>query len=320
MIRNAAFCRSCLGVQRYPSTCAKRFSTNPSQPVPTSALNQPLKSSSSSSSGDDDYLWLPSMLSRLAAALGIIHIVHEYGLQPVLCEGPSMLPTIQSKGEIILVDKCTPRWFPMQHDGQVRAQQARIRQGDSDTWHHVVVPVNQLPKQDRWIRFRSQLLTPVDIGDIVVVQHPDKAGTVCKRILALPGDMIVSPPGGRRRSSNNNNNKSLLVIPDGHIWLEGDNPRNSNDSRDYGPVPAALIVGRVMCRIWPMKPDMMLERGGQPDTTSNYADNQHTILPAGYQGEELRPPPNTQTPAMQNEEPPLVKQTIRIRERRRTDE
>jgi signal peptidase I len=307
MIRNAALFRSCLGVQRYPFiSIAKRFSTNPSQPLPTSQLINESLNSNNNDNNKDDYQWIPFMISCLAAALGIIHIIHEYGFQPVLCEGPSMLPTIQSKGEIILVDKCTPRWFPMQHDGEVRAQQARrIQQGDNNTtttttnnnsadniWHKIIVPVNHIPKQGRWNRFRSQLLTPVDVGDIVVVQHPDKAGTVCKRILALPGDMIVSPPSGSR-SRQRNNSKSLLVIPDGHIWLEGDNPRNSNDSRDYGPIPAALIVGRVMCRIWPMKPNMMLERGGQPSSSTNNDDynadvNRHIILPAGYQGEELR--------------------------------
>lgn len=40
-------------------------------------------------------------------------------------------------------------------------------------------------------------------------------------------------------------------IPRGHVWLEGDNPENSMDSRNYGPVPAALVQGRVVGRVWP---------------------------------------------------------------------
>lgn len=42
-----------------------------------------------------------------------------------------------------------------------------------------------------------------------------------------------------------------IVVPPGHVWLSGDNPYNSTDSRDYGVVPAALIQGRVILRFWP---------------------------------------------------------------------
>ncbi|CAN0292674.1 unnamed protein product, partial [Discosporangium mesarthrocarpum] len=37
----------------------------------------------------------------------------------------------------------------------------------------------------------------------------------------------------------------------GHIWLEGDNPSNSIDSRRYGSVPQALVLGKVALRLYP---------------------------------------------------------------------
>ena len=40
-------------------------------------------------------------------------------------------------------------------------------------------------------------------------------------------------------------------VPKGHVWLEGDNATNSTDSRCYGPVPAALIRGRVVWKVMP---------------------------------------------------------------------
>lgn len=43
-----------------------------------------------------------------------------------------------------------------------------------------------------------------------------------------------------------------LRVPDGYMWLEGDNQHNSTDSRNYGPVPLALLRGRVTARVWPL--------------------------------------------------------------------
>lgn len=33
------------------------------------------------------------------------------------------------------------------------------------------------------------------------------------------------------------------------MWLEGDNPFNSTDSRSYGPVPLALVKGLVSFKV-----------------------------------------------------------------------
>lgn len=41
----------------------------------------------------------------------------------------------------------------------------------------------------------------------------------------------------------------LTRIPVGHVWLLGDNPDNSNDSRYYGPVPLGMLQGRVFAKI-----------------------------------------------------------------------
>ena len=40
-----------------------------------------------------------------------------------------------------------------------------------------------------------------------------------------------------------------VQVPEGHVWLQGDNPINSTDSRHYGPVPYALLRGRALLKV-----------------------------------------------------------------------
>ena len=60
------------------------------------------------------------------------------------------------------------------------------------------------------------------VGDIVVAQHPYQAKQIVKRV--------------------------TLVLEDGSCFLEGDNSDASTDSRFYGFIPLAKILGRVTCK------------------------------------------------------------------------
>lgn len=51
----------------------------------------------------------------------------------------------------------------------------------------------------------------------------------------------------------------------GHCWVEGDNAAVSEDSRtSYGPIPAALIEGRLVAVLWPPA-----ESGGVPQLSAH---------------------------------------------------
>lgn len=225
------------------------------------------------------------LAARVVLAVGAVHCWTEYVADITLCEGPSMSPTIRPSGEIIVVDKHSIRWYGVQ-DGltakeRERAAAKRQRQFvPRQVWHHPMISVTDL--QDQAVKFTwydalNHVRSPLSVGDVVVTQHPSRPGTVCKRVTGLPGDEILQA-GGR-----------MVVVPDGHVWLEGDNPANSSDSRTYGALPIALVQGRVLARLWPIRGHAWMLRGGrphQPNATNNN-NSGSVVLPAGYNGEHI---------------------------------
>ena len=63
-----------------------------------------------------------------------------------------------------------------------------------------------------------------------------------------PGDVVVVElPGGRGVGVK----RLRMITADGSLWLEGDNPFGSTDSRQFGALPRSALRGRVVVRLWP---------------------------------------------------------------------
>lgn len=84
-------------------------------------------------------------------------------------------------------------------------------------------------------------------GDVVLLLSPeDPRKIVIKRVLGMEGDAVTYPV-----DAGNSDASKTVVVPQGHIWVQGDNIYASHDSRQFGPVPYGLVKGKMSYRIWP---------------------------------------------------------------------
>jgi len=99
-------------------------------------------------------------------------------------------------------------------------------------------------------------------GDIVAFRHERAAPSVyLKRVIGLPGDHVaisggivsvngvpLDEPYVRFRDTRS---FATVVVPQAAYYVLGDNRANSDDSRFWGFVPEADLIGRVMFGVWP---------------------------------------------------------------------
>jgi signal peptidase I len=235
----------------------------------TTAARQPIKNDELVA----EVSWRRVFSDVVAGYCLAILIVPVYLIDVMKCDGPSMYPLFHPKGDVILVEKMSHRWFGIQDGdkGQVRAWAFRKRRREQQ---QMTMDAHLHSNKESGITsYTSHGLT---YGDVVVCEHPLREGTVCKRIVALPGDEVIVP----RRPT-----PTKVRIPDGHVWLEGDNKDNSTDSRSYGPVPAPLILGVVRLRLWPLRGEALIKRhcSNTCPLSDNHGNNLHStiVIPAG---------------------------------------
>ena len=158
---------------------------------------------------------LREILETVVVAVLVALLVRTFGVQLYRVDGDSMLPTLHH-GDRLVVDKLV-------------------------------------------YRFR----TPVP-GEVVVLQDPAGTGRhLVKRVIAVAGEEVAVQGdavlvNGRALDESYTNpgspgtyNVRPLTIPEGYVWVMGDNRGASLDSRLLGPIAVERVEGRAVALFWP---------------------------------------------------------------------
>lgn len=107
----------------------------------------------------------------------------------------------------------------------------------------------------------SYRLHPPQRGDVVVVDRPGDQQSLVKRVVAVAGEVVEVRRGHTLIDGQPIEEPWVTnfggpgypptLVPEGHVFILGDNRGLSHDSRAIGPVPVDSIVGHVWLVYWP---------------------------------------------------------------------
>lgn len=165
--------------------------------------------------------WLIETLVLIALAVALAFGIRTVLVEPFMVPTGSMIPTIMI-GDRVLAEKITYRFLHGPRDGDI-----------------VVFPD---PKGEHPHLIKRVIATEGETVDLrggkVYVDGEELAEpyTHNKPSNPLPGFDFSFP----------------FKVPEGHVWVMGDNRTNSADSRAFGPIDVRTIQGRGMWTYWPI--------------------------------------------------------------------
>ncbi len=148
-------------------------------------------------------------------------------IEPRWIPSGSMLPTLQLQDKI-LIEKIRPKIS--------RGVKGHLKHGNIVVFH----PPKQL----------------VDAGY-------EKKSALIKRLIGLPGDEIQIHNGELYRNGDLvkefwrtdliEYEMDSVTVPNGQLWVLGDNRNNSLDSHIWGALPEENVIGTAILRYWPIE-------------------------------------------------------------------
>mmetsp|Transcript_755 Transcript_755/g.1212 ORF Transcript_755/g.1212 Transcript_755/m.1212 type:complete len:333 (-) Transcript_755:473-1471(-) len=197
----------------------------------------------------------PYLFTRIPAYILLLFVLNHEEYSPIpftfdFMAGPSMLPTIYPTGECYLRVKW---WF-------LSLLGLGLGHGNGHKWERGdIIVFKDIRGNNACKRIIGVEGNAIDrLGEYVHLYHDESDNGVRKvpfdfgdweRQLQLDKTSACTGTG----TGTDGIGKEKVVIPKGKIWVEGDNPLYSVDSRHYGPISTDNILGRVSYRVWPRR-------------------------------------------------------------------
>ena len=174
----------------------------------------------------------------IVVALVVAVIIKTFLIQAFFIPSASMRDTL-IEGDRVMVNKLAYR-FGEPHRGDI------------------IVFASPLEASDESESFFAAVLR--HIGEALGVSTPESA--LIKRVIAVEGETIqiednrvlidgiaIEEPylGANVRMGD----FGPMQVPQGHVFVMGDNRNQSEDSRRFGPIAVEHVVGRAFIRVWP---------------------------------------------------------------------
>jgi len=183
----------------------------------------------------------------VAAAIGLALAIQAFVVKPYRIPSGSMLPTLHIN-QRVLVNRIGSH-FSTPHVGDIIVfhPPKGFNRGCADP--------NEGENQEGQDAARA----------CDVQQRTPSPETFIKRVVGLPGDRISIVDGHVIRNGARERDSYIvpcasdgpctfprtITIPTGDYYMMGDNRPNSEDSRFWGPVPKAWIIGKAFFTYWP---------------------------------------------------------------------
>ena len=183
----------------------------------------------------------------VALALALAFAIQAFIVKPYRIPSGSMLPTLHID-QRLLVDRLGSHFSSPAIGNIIVFHPPQNYAGgcaDSDEGENAAGVAGQRPCAVAWSQPSSE--------------------TFVKRVVGLPGDRIAIRDGHVYRNGVRENDPYItpcggaqacsfpdtITVPKGDYYMMGDNRGESDDSRFWGPVPKAWIIGKAFFTYWP---------------------------------------------------------------------
>ncbi|MCB1055831.1 MAG: signal peptidase I [Acidobacteria bacterium] len=208
--------------------------------------------------------WWADLIAAILVGVIVALFVRTWVVQVFEIPTESMEPTLL-RGDHVLVNRFVfgtgaadaPSWLPMR----------AVRRGDIVVFRFPPDPTRNYVK--RAVALGGDVLEITD-KELRVNQEPmDESAYVVHDDPRIYPRSLFLHDGYRKRD-----NFGPVVVPQGYLFMLGDNRDDSYDSRFWGQVPRRLLKGRPLVVLWSMTP-------GSPPGAAGAGKGEAPVVPTG---------------------------------------